>query len=72
MTKKNVSNEELKNAGYMTIDEFVDRLSAGVRDYMHTNWRTCDKDDLHHPEDLAANASIYVEIMYRVITDFNR
>ena len=56
----------------MTVDQFVDRLSEGLRNYMKANWAEEDEsEELHHPEDLAANASNYTEIMYRVIGDFS-
>jgi len=74
MGKKNKyempTDEQLMERGYMTVDQFVDRLSEGLRGYMHANWQS-DPEDLHHPEDLAANASTYTEIMYRVIADFS-
>ena len=63
--------DSLREAGYLTIDEFVDKLSVGLRDYMHSNWgHSLDKNELHHPEDLASSASIYTEIAARVIGDF--
>lgn len=68
MSKK--ENNDLRAHGYLTIDEFVDKLSVGLRAYMHDNWGHSEKDDLHHPEDLASNASIYTDIAYRVIGDF--
>jgi hypothetical protein len=54
----------------MTVDEFVDKFSESLRGYMYSNWPT-SADELHHPEDLAANAITYTEIMYRVIVDFS-
>jgi hypothetical protein len=76
MGKKNKyempTDEQLMERGYMTIDQFVDRLSEGLRNYMKANWAEEDEsEELHHPEDLAANAATYTEIMYRVIGDFS-
>lgn len=66
------TDEQLMERGYMTVDQFVDRLSEGLRNYMKANWAEEDEsEELHHPEDLAANASNYTEIMYRVIGDFS-
>jgi hypothetical protein len=66
------TDEQLMERGYMTVDQFVDRLSEGLRNYMKSNWAEEDEsEELHHPEDLAANASTYTEIMYRVIGDFS-
>lgn len=66
-------NQQLIEDGWMTIDDFVDRLTLGMKDYLHSNWGTGGKkDDLHHPEDLATNASIYTEIAYRVLADFKK
>ena len=66
------TEEQLMERGYMTVDQFVDRLSEGLRNYMKANWSEEDESsELHHPEDLAANAATYTEIMYRVIGDFS-
>lgn len=64
------TDEQLIERGYMTVDEFVDKFAESLRGYMHANWPTSE-DELHHPEDLAANATIYTEVMYRVIADFS-
>ena len=64
------TDEQLMERGYMTIDQFVDRLSESLRGYMHSNWPSTG-EELHHPEDLAANAAVYTEVMYRVIGDFS-
>ena len=53
----------------MTSDEFVDRLSLGLKEYLNSNWGHA-KGELHHPEDLATTASVYMEVAYRVIADF--
>ena len=61
--------QDLIDAGYMTIDEFLEKLIPGLSSYMKSNWPG-KKDDLHHPEDLIATASIYVEVALHVIGDF--
>jgi hypothetical protein len=67
---KRKTESDLRAHGYMTVDEFVDKFSESLRGYMYSNWPT-SADELHHPEDLAANAITYTEIMYRVIVDFS-
>jgi hypothetical protein len=64
------TDEQLTERGYMTVDQFVDRFSESLRSYMHANWQST-AEELHHPEDLAANAATYTEVMYRVIGDFS-
>ena len=68
--KKTVSDVELRNAGYMSADEFVDTLVPGLKEYLHKNWGARNKNELHHPEDMISNISTYIEIAYHVIADF--
>jgi hypothetical protein len=63
-------HKELRARGYMTIDEFVEKLTPGMRDYMHKNWGFTNLDDLHHPADLASTASIYTDGLYNFIETF--
>ena len=63
------SNKELKASGYMTSDEFVDRLVPGLKEYLRNNWGI-NPNALHHPEDLFCNATIYLEVARHVIVDF--
>lgn len=67
---KGPSDKELRAAGYMTTDEFVDKLVPGLKEYLKGNWGITSRDKLHHPEDLVANATIYMEVAYHVIADF--
>ena len=68
--KKTVTDADLRNRGYMSADEFVDKLVPGLKEYLEKNWGTHNKHELHHPEDLISNASTYVEIAYHVLVDF--
>lgn len=70
MNKKSVSIDELRAAGYMTTEEFVDRLTPGLKEYLSKNWGVKDKSSLHHPEDLISNAAIYIEVAFHIIADF--
>ena len=55
--------------GYMTTDQFVDKLVPGLKDYLKQNWG-CKPGELYHPEDLFSNAEIYLEVARHVVTDF--
>jgi hypothetical protein len=64
------SDKELRERGYMTTDEFVDKLVPGLKEYLSRNWGVNGDKELHHPEDLASNVSIYIEVAYHVLVDF--
>jgi hypothetical protein len=68
--KKTVTDVDLRDRGYMTSDEFVDKFVLGLKEYLQKNWGTHNKHELHHPEDLISNVSVYVEAAYHVIADF--
>jgi hypothetical protein len=63
---KQPTDKELRARGYMTPEEFVDRLIPGLKAYLQSSWT----DDLSHPEDLISNTLSYVETAYHVISDF--
>lgn len=65
-----LSDNDLRAHGYMTSEEFVDKLTPGLKEYLSKNWGVKDKKSLHHPEDLISNAAIYMEVAYHVIADF--
>lgn len=67
---KNHKNKDLLQDGWMTVDEFVDSLIPGLREYLSTNWGNRGKDDLHHPVDLFTNASVYIDVACHVAQDF--
>lgn len=64
--KKQPTDKELQDRGYMTPDEFVDRLIPGLTAYLQAN----HSDSLCHPEDLIGDTLSYVETAYLVISDF--
>jgi len=64
--KKDTTEKELRDRGYMTPDEFIERLTPGLKSYLEGNWTS----DLSHPEDLISNTLSYVESAYLVICDF--
>ena len=63
------NKKDLKAHGYMTTDEFIDRLVPGLKDYLKQNWGWA-ADELYHPEDLFSTAEIYLEIGRRIVGDF--
>lgn len=69
MSKKMPSNKELREVGYMTPAEFVDRLVPGLKQYLKHNWGVYP-DGLYHPEDLFSNAEIYLSVARHVVGDF--
>ena len=62
--------EELRSSGHMTIDEFIEKFTFGLKEHLRTTWGHDKGDSLHHPEDLAVNASVYADAVYQVIGIF--
>ena len=63
---KDPTDKELRARGYMTPDEFVDKLILGLTAYLQGN----HSDSLCHPEDLIGDTLSYIETAYLVISDF--
>lgn len=66
---KDWNDEDRREHGYMTIDEFVDKFSLGLREYLHNNWKS-NPNDLMHPEDLTSNMLCYAESVFSVVGIF--
>ena len=64
------TEEDRRADGHMTIDEFIEKFSYGLRLYMNNNWRHTDKDAVHHPEDLTSNMLCYAEAVYETVQVF--
>jgi hypothetical protein len=64
-----MGKKDLREHGYLTVDEFVAMLQPSLKDYLKNNWSS-DKDALHHPEDLFSNASIYFDVALNVVGHF--
>jgi hypothetical protein len=64
--KKDPTEKELRARGYMTPDQFLERLLPGLQQYLYS----ASGDDLSHPEDLISNTLAYIEVAYLVIGDF--
>ncbi len=67
---KTHKDKDLIEDGWMTIDEFMARLTPGLTEYLKSNWGMGGETALHHPTDLFTTASIYMDIAYRVSNDF--
>jgi hypothetical protein len=67
---KDWNDEDRREHGYMTIDEFVTKFSFGLKEYLYTNWKTIKKDEVLHPEDLTSNMLCYAESVYTVVGIF--
>ena len=63
------TDKDRREFGYMTINEFVDKFAFGLKEYLHTNWKS-DPDGLLHPEDLTSNMLCYAESVYSVVGIF--
>lgn len=70
MALRNHKDKDLIHDGWMTVDQFIDTLVPGLREYLSTNWGNRGKDDLHHPVDLFTNASVYIDVACHVAQDF--
>ena len=66
MTKKKSDNF------YLTVDEFLERLIPGLREFIVDNNCRGDDSKSMHPHDLIFAASIYVDVACHVIPDFVR
>lgn len=60
---------DLRQHGYMTPKEFVEKTAPGLIEYMQQNMGTFNDDGLGHPQDLVLNTVSYFEIMFHVISD---
>lgn len=67
---KDWTDEDRREYGYMTIDEFVAKFSFGLREYLRNNWREDEGLNIHHPEDLTSNMLSYAEAVFTVVGIF--
>jgi hypothetical protein len=67
---KNWTDEDRRERGYMTIDEFVTKFSYGLNEYLHNNWKSYKPTDIHHPEDLTSTMLCYAESVFTVVGIF--
>jgi hypothetical protein len=70
--KTSPSDEKrLRASGWMTTDEFLQKLTVGLSYYIKENtYIGSDEDALHHPEDLMLNVQSYIEAAYHVLVSF--
>jgi hypothetical protein len=57
----------LRSLGFMTKDEFVEKITSGLSAYLDNTW---PKEGLQHPEDLMANTYAFIEASSEVIRFF--
>ena len=71
MSKGKIIKEvDLRQNGYLTIDEFIKTLIPGLTEYLESNWSYEGKESLHHPEDLLTNAYVYLDVACRTVGTF--
>jgi hypothetical protein len=67
-TFRRANEKELRAAGFMTAQEFVDKFTQGLESYLtHQHFAT---SGLHHPEDLASGVLTYAESLWQVVNVF--
>lgn len=65
------SNEELAAHGYLTIDQWIEKFSTALKYHLKDSvWPTSKDDDVHHPEDLAANSGAFLDAMMHILPEF--
>jgi hypothetical protein len=68
---KDSTEDGLREAGWMTIDEFLEKFNYGLKDYLSNKvYGTGQEDKLHHPTDLSVHTALYADIMFSVIENF--
>lgn len=63
-------DEDRRSFGFMTVDEFVEKFSFGLRMYLHNNWKSNEPNELHHPEDLTSSMLCYAESVFETVQVF--
>jgi len=67
---KEVTEKELRERGYLTVEEFTDKLLPGLQSYMESNLAAGEKGKIFHPEDLISNALTYLEVGFFIVDSF--
>ena len=62
--------KRLRAEGWMTIEEFMERIEPAMRQYLKDNWGTDDDNAIHHPEDLSSHALSFMEAIFQGIQAF--
>jgi len=64
-------NEELRQHGYLTIDEWVEKLSNVVSLHLKESvWPKSSDNEVFHPEDLASNTAVMMDALMHVLPEF--
>jgi hypothetical protein len=75
MSKKSIDKwikkheKSLRADGWMTVDEFMNRVTPAMREYLLRNQQAEDNLVLH-PEDLGSNALSFMEGLYLGLQNF--
>lgn len=64
------NDRDRREFGYMTIDEFIEKFSFGLKEYLYNTWKSAEPSELHHPEDLTSNMLCYAESVFTVVGIF--
>ena len=68
---KDKTQNELVDAGWMTIDQFLEKFTYGLKDHLSNKvYGTGYGDKMHHPTDLAVHTAAYADIAYSIIENF--
>ena len=67
---KDWNDQDRREHGYMTIDEFVTKFSFGLNEYLYKDKNNYDAEAIHHPEDLTSTMLSYAESVYTVVGIF--
>ena len=60
--------ERLRKDGWMTVDEFMSRITPAMTEYLHGIWK--DPALVHHPEDVGSHALSFMEGIYQGLKNF--
>lgn len=67
------SNEELIKDGYLTIDQWTEKLSIVIRAHLKESvFPYATPTDLFHPEDLVANTGAMLDALAQFLPEFGK
>lgn len=69
MDRKIPTDKELRSRSYMTVDEFMAKLTPAMSEYLYKMWGY-KPETLNHPEDLMVNASVFMDAALIITAHF--
>ena len=66
---KSTDETRLRQLGFMTKEEFMQKITNSIDGYLSTVWPS-EEGDLHHPEDLLANTAAYIDALCVAVQHF--